>query len=241
MLAAHTWKRTGSSSKVTSPSSSLQPVLQRLGREDVGAGGDRPAHRAQRPVAVHLPAVLAGAAPQLGEPLDHGERRVPGDQGAVERADAGAEDEVGGDAALEERAQHADLDRAEGAPAAEDERGRHRGQRLPAADPGTASTGASWRTRAVGAVLGPEAQHRHGAAQQRHDRERQLPAGLAGQPERRDQEDHVEPAVRDPEVRGDPLAELLRVACPRRRGTSAGRRRGCSTISRTPTTVAITR
>ena len=64
--------------------------------------------------------------PQLGEPLDDGERRVAGDQRAVEGADAGAEDEVGGDAALEERPQHADLDRAEDAAAAEHERGGHR-------------------------------------------------------------------------------------------------------------------
>ena len=50
---------------------------------------------------------------------------LAGDQRAVERADAGAEHQVGDDAALEQRAQHADLDRAEDAAAAEHERGRH--------------------------------------------------------------------------------------------------------------------
>ena len=65
-------------------------------------------------------------------------------------------------AALEERPQHADLDRAEDAPAAEHERGRHRRQRLPAADRRT-SSGCSARTLGD-PVLGPEDQQRDGPA-----------------------------------------------------------------------------
>ena len=75
-------------------------------------------------VAVDL-AAAGDVEPQLGQPVDDGEVRVAGDQRAVERPDAGAEHQVGRDAALQERPQHPDLDRAEDAPAPEHERGGH--------------------------------------------------------------------------------------------------------------------
>ena len=68
---------------------------------------------------------------------------VARDHRAVERADAGAEHQVGGDAALEERPQHPDLDRTEDAAAAEHERSRHGVAPAPA----VASSGCSARKR----------------------------------------------------------------------------------------------
>ncbi len=100
----------------------------------MGAGGDGAPDGAQRAVAVDL-TTPRRAHPELGEPLDHRDVGPAGDHRAVEGADAGAEHQVGDDAALEERAQHADLDGAEDAAATEDERG------------GQASSGCSARTR----------------------------------------------------------------------------------------------
>ena len=65
-------------------------------------------------------------SPQRGEPLDRGRGRVAGEHRAVDRADAGADDEVGGDAGGQQRLEHADLVRAEDTAAAEHERGRPR-------------------------------------------------------------------------------------------------------------------
>ena len=183
MLAAHTWNRTGSSSKVTSPSSSSSRCCQRPGGVDVGAGGDRAAHRAQRPVAVHLPAVLAGAAPQVGEPLDDRRARVPGDHRAVERADAGAEDQVGGDR------------RARGAPAAcrpRPRRGRPRRRARTRSSPGSAASGGGSGDELAGARRAPAAVARCSAQKirtgqsrdQGQQGERQRPAGPAGEQER---------------------------------------------------------
>ena len=107
-----------------SPNSSLEPFPQRLGGVDVGAGGHGAADRAQRPVAVHrrvaLRAVAAHSSVSRSTTATSGSAR---DHRAVERADAGAEHEVRDDAALEEGAQHADLDGAEHAAAAEHEGG----------------------------------------------------------------------------------------------------------------------
>ena len=101
-----------------------QRLLERRRGPEVGARRDGPTYGAQRAVAVHLGAGR-GAAPQLDQLGDDRGVRVAGDHGAVERADAGAEHQVGDDVALEERPQHADLDRAEDAAAAEHEGGGH--------------------------------------------------------------------------------------------------------------------
>src|SRR6185437_5360712 len=61
----------------------------------------------------------AQAAPDRRQLFYAGERRIAGVIGAVERADAGADDHVGGDAAGRERMQHARLDSAETAAAGE--------------------------------------------------------------------------------------------------------------------------
>ena len=68
-------------------------------------------------VAVHGSGL--GGCPEPRQPLGDAGCRVGGDQDAVHRADRGPYDEVGRDAVLEERLQHAHLDRAEHAPAAE--------------------------------------------------------------------------------------------------------------------------
>ena len=59
--------------------------------------------------------------PQLAEALDAGQRRVRREEGAVDRADGGAEHDVRVHASLGKRAQHAHLVRTEHAPSAEDE------------------------------------------------------------------------------------------------------------------------
>src|SRR4029077_656844 len=63
-------------------------------------------------------------APQAVEPLRRA-FRVGGDEGAVHRADGGADDEVGPHPGVGQRAQHADLVRAEQPTAAEYECSRH--------------------------------------------------------------------------------------------------------------------
>jgi hypothetical protein len=116
----------------------LEGLLQRLRRPQVGAGADRATHGAQRAVAVHLGAGACGGAPHLGELLDHRELGLAGDEGTVQGADAGAEDQLGPDVALEQRSEHPDLDRAEDAAAAKHERSRHarpRGMLTPASVP----------------------------------------------------------------------------------------------------------
>src|SRR5205085_2207799 len=76
----------------------------------------------------HLAAVEA--APQLLEPGHADQRRLLGVGHAVERADRAPDDEVGGDAVLDERPQHPDLHGAEVPATAE-----HEGHwRRPAAD-----------------------------------------------------------------------------------------------------------
>src|SRR6478672_5961536 len=71
------------------------------------------------------------------------------------------------------------------------------------------------------AVLGPEGQERDRAADQRHEGEGQVPAGPAREQERAEQEDHVEPAVRDAQVGRDQLAELVDVGAAGHPGGSA--------------------
>ena len=75
--------------------------------------------------------------PHRGEPVGTLRAGVGGDERAVERADAGAEHEVGPDAVLGERPQHPHLGGAEHAAAPQDVRGelvaRHTGQSRPVA------------------------------------------------------------------------------------------------------------
>ncbi len=89
----------------------------------MGAGRHRPSYRAQRPVGDRAHGL--GVLPQVGEPVDHRRRRVAGDHRAVQRPDAGAEHQVGGDLDLEQRPQHPDLGRPEHPTATEHERRRH--------------------------------------------------------------------------------------------------------------------
>ena len=62
-------------------------------------------------------------APQALQTVGDLSRRAGGEHRAVDRADAGADDEIGADARVEKRAQHADLHRAEHSPAAEHDGG----------------------------------------------------------------------------------------------------------------------
>ena len=99
---------------------------QRLGGVEVGAAGHRAADGAQRLGAEQVAtAGRRGAPPEVEQPVDDGGLGVLGDQRAVHRADAGAEHQVGPHAALEQRPEHADLDRPEHTAPAEDERGGH--------------------------------------------------------------------------------------------------------------------
>ena len=80
-----------------------------------GSGG-----LSQHAVAVDL-AALRRTAPQLDEAIHDRRRRVRRDESAIERTDRRANDEVGADVGLQERAQHADLDGAEQTATAEHE------------------------------------------------------------------------------------------------------------------------
>ena len=62
-----------------------------------------------------------------GQALDVVQRRLAGDRGAVDRAHARADHEVGHEVVLEQRAQHPDLARPELAAAPEHERIHARG------------------------------------------------------------------------------------------------------------------
>ena len=184
-----------------------------------------------------------------------GSARVAGHHRAVEGADAGAEHQVGGDAALEERPEHADLDGTEDAAAAQDERGRHDRAPLTCSSQLGCSSGCSARIRCVARCSAQK--DRNGTVPQTRvtSSEGHLPAGAPCEQEGGDQEDHVEPPVRHAEVLGDRLAELLH-------GGSGGDQLGVvgktphmllpsklasgtpirmRTTSSTPTTVAMTR
>jgi hypothetical protein len=66
--------------------------------------------------------LVVDVQPDLAKTVHHLQCRLGCDRGPVECTDGGADDEVGTDAVLEERAQHADLVRAVRSAAAEDER-----------------------------------------------------------------------------------------------------------------------
>ena len=74
----------------------VEPLPQRPAGVQVGSGAHGPCHLADRAVAVDLTAGHR-ALPQADQPLDHPVPGVGGDQGAVERADRGAEEDVGVD------------------------------------------------------------------------------------------------------------------------------------------------
>ena len=127
MLAAQHRNGTGRSAKVVvararSPAAAAAAAASAGGcgrRTRRSCAGDR--------VAVHLAGLRRG--PEPDQPVGHRLGRVGGDQRAVDRADRGAEHQVGPDAGPEQGAQHAHLDRAEHSPAAEHE--RHRTAAMP--------------------------------------------------------------------------------------------------------------
>ena len=88
----------------------------------VGAGAQQPDGPAPHRLAERLAQRLT--LPQLGQPLRR-PGRVGGHERPVDRADRGAHDHIGPHPGLIQCAEHADLVRAEHAPAAEHERGLH--------------------------------------------------------------------------------------------------------------------
>ena len=85
----------------------------------------------------------------------------------------------------------------------------------PTSDPGRASAGGC-ELGGVGLTyptgrhpLRPEAEDRHGPEDEDHHGEREREPGLRGQHRRRQQEHHVQEAVRDSEDHGDPFTDLL--------------------------------
>src|SRR5690606_17246023 len=96
------------------------------GIEDVGAGTDGPAYGARRRGPVDLTGERRGP-PQGRHPFDDLEGGSVGQHRTVDRADARAQHEVGGDVALEEGPQHAHLDGTEQAAATEHECSLHIG------------------------------------------------------------------------------------------------------------------
>ena len=94
MLAAQHWNGTASSAKVRSPSSCAEPVAQRLRRSAGGCRCARPGVTWRTGPSPYTSRLLGRALPQPDQPVDRRRRRVGGDQGAVERADRGAEDQV---------------------------------------------------------------------------------------------------------------------------------------------------
>jgi hypothetical protein len=99
-----------------------QHAPQRLERVQVRARPDQPDRPAPQLLTERQPQLIA--LPQPDQPVRRA-RRVGRDQRAVDRADRGAHHQVGLDARLGKRPQHADLVRAEQPSAAEYERCRH--------------------------------------------------------------------------------------------------------------------
>ncbi len=96
----------------------------------VGAEAERPAHehpRARQP-AGREDVVRLQAEPGRRQAIDAVAVRLPRQRDGVERADRAADDQVGGDAAVDHRPQHPDLDGAQ-VPAEAQHEGR---LRLPA-------------------------------------------------------------------------------------------------------------
>ena len=120
MLAATQWNGTWRSAKSRPGSAFVQHVPERLDGVQVGAGPHQPDGPAPERLAERVAQRLA--LPQLGQPVRR-TGRVSRHERAVDRADRGAHDQIGPHARLLERAEHADLVRAEQAAAAEHERG----------------------------------------------------------------------------------------------------------------------
>jgi hypothetical protein len=97
-------------------------ALERLERVQVRSRTDQPGRPAPQVLAEDLPQLVA--FPHLAQPR-RGGRRVGCDERSVERANGCAHDQVGLDAGLRQRPEHADLVRAEEPSAAEHERRRH--------------------------------------------------------------------------------------------------------------------
>jgi hypothetical protein len=114
----------------------VEHAQQRCRRVQVAAAGEA-AQLARVGVAVDL--LRRRRGPHLRQPLDRRLGGVGRDGRAVDRADRGADDQVGLDAVLQQRAEHADLGGAQHPAATEHEcRGSRRGRRH-AAHPRTAA------------------------------------------------------------------------------------------------------
>src|SRR5680860_153609 len=100
----------------------FEAVTQWLGRVQVRPRPDGARHLVPRSLAVDLVA-LADRAPHVQQSVDDRGGGVARDYEAVDGAYGGAEDEVRFQVALEERPEHADLDRPEQSATAEHERG----------------------------------------------------------------------------------------------------------------------
>jgi hypothetical protein len=111
----------------------LEPVAAHVAQHEPAQPGDRDEvrpraghgeHPGERRDREHV--APAHLEPQRGELVDRLRREVArGDERAVDRADRRADDDVRADAVVGERAEHADLDRAEARAAGEDEGDAH--------------------------------------------------------------------------------------------------------------------
>ena len=102
-------------------------VVDQLADAVMGNQEIAPPQEAEQRTRAHRKDVLPRQpAPDLGQPLHAVERGIAGIEGAVQRADAGADHHVGGHAVRDQRLQHADLDRAKAAAAREHEGGLFR-------------------------------------------------------------------------------------------------------------------
>ena len=227
MLAAQHWNSHRELGEGEVAELLLEPVAQRLRGVQVGARAHGAGDLAPGAVAVDLVA-LAHRAPQVEQPVDDRRGRVAGDHQPVQRAHRGAQDEVGPDAALEQRAEHADLDGPEQPATAEDEGGAleliaQRGRRAGrvTARGGSRCDPLRWP------VLDPEDQDRDqaGTAASAAVNPQAPPAAPRQQQEERDADvGDVEPAVHDADHRGRfAPSSLGGGAVESRGGTSGGR------------------
>ena len=188
-----------------------QAAAHRRGGVDVGPGRHRPPDRAQRAVAVHLPARGDGL-PQLDEPVDDVEGRVARDHRAVEGADATCR-APGRGRCRSRRAPAASPLRPRPAP----HRRRARTRWSSASDPGRRrrkSSGCSARIRCTTRRSTQKMISGMSPAARLRMVKRDAPSGPARQQEGHDHVDHEDPPVQDPQHTGG-LPELLQVAALR--------------------------
>ena len=104
-------------------SPSCATSARRSGSAECAAVRVRASSRSRATVPAAKTSAASGERHRLVQPVGDLRRRAGGEHRAVDRADAGADDEVGADARVEQRAQHADLHGAEHSPAAEHDGG----------------------------------------------------------------------------------------------------------------------